>query len=359
MNILDDLKKIDELDPSGMYDAIVGFPNQIRDAIKIWEITKIDPKAFPDIENIENIVICGMGGSAIGGDLAGAVLQDQIDVPIEVCRNYNLPAYAGDKTLVIGSSYSGNTEETLSAIGQAINNKCKLLIITTGGRLGEIAGVNGLPILSPRKGLQPRAALGYSFILIMAFLNYLGKAKYDAHDFLSLADFLEKRITAISRENPVNANMAKQLANLLVGRIPIIYSGPGSTNVAATRFKGQIAENAKSLAYCGQFPEQNHNELVGWEKESDIWPKLVVIFLRDQKENQRISARMDIVEEILAEKDIEMVEIGSVGEDRLQRLFSFIQVADFTSFYLAILNGVDPTPVKPIDLLKKKLGEIK
>lgn len=356
MNILDDLKKIDEFDSSGMYEAIVDFPNQIRNAIKIGEKLNIDPESYKDIENI---VICGMGGSAIGGDMVAAVLEDQINVPIEICRNYKLPAYAGENTLVIGSSYSGNTEETLSAIGQAINNKCKIFIITTGGHLREIAKANELPFLSPTKGLQPRAALGYSFILIMAFLYSVGKVSYDALDFLSLADFLEKRITAISKESPASANMSKQLANLLAGRIPIIYSGPGVSNVAAIRFKGQIAENAKSLAYCGQFPEQNHNELVGWEKDSDVWPRLFIIFLRDQKENPRIAARIEIVEEILGEKEIDMVEIGSAGENRLQRLFSFIQIADFTSFYLAILNGIDPTPVKPIDFLKKKLGEIK
>ena len=353
MTILDDLNRIQELDTGNMYKAVSGFPEQVRDALVNAESFAVEPD---DYKGIRRIILCGMGGSAIGGDLARVVLLSESAIPFEVCRDYSLPVYADENTLVIGSSYSGNTEETLAAFGQAIENNCQLFVITTGGKLGAIAEERNIPMLCPRAGFQPRAALSYSFTLLMIFLHRIGISTYDDEALLTMAKFLKKRISFYSIDNLVSENLAKQLAERLHDRLAIIYSGPGLTAPAAIRFKGQISENAKRLAFANQFPEFNHNELVGWEGVAGLENMLFVVVFRDKDDSERISARMDIVEGLIAQKEIDVVEIESVGESKLERLFSLIQIADFASFYLAILNNVDPTPVAPIEMLKKQLG---
>ncbi|MFH1700432.1 MAG: bifunctional phosphoglucose/phosphomannose isomerase [Candidatus Zixiibacteriota bacterium] len=369
MSILDNLGKIKELDPSGMYDAIVDFPNQIRDAIKIWEQAKIDPEDFPDIDKIDNIVICGMGGSAIGGDLAIAVLGEYPKIPIIVSRDYNLPYFARDKTVVIVSSYSGNTEETLTAMYQAVSRKCKVFAITTGGAIGEFAKRKNIPILSPKEDIQPRAALGYSFGLLVMLLYNLIVSRLQPSDLENLASFLGIQAKSYLIDKLLKDNNCKQWAEKLYNKIPVIYSNTNFTSAAAIRFKGQLSENAKVLSFVNQFPECNHNEIVGWERIELIKDKIIAVLLRDRSDytssdeliNSRImiKSRMNIVKEMIEAKGVEVIEIESSGDDELQRLFSLVQIADFTSFYLAILNGVDPTPVKPIEDLKRLLGGIK
>ncbi|MEE9443134.1 MAG: bifunctional phosphoglucose/phosphomannose isomerase [candidate division Zixibacteria bacterium] len=368
MNILDNLENIRELDPGGMYDAIVDFPNQIREAIKIWEQTKIDPEAFPDMDKIDNIVICGMGGSAIGGDLAGAVLEEYPRIPIIVSRDYSLPYFARDKTVVIVSSYSGNTEETLMAMYQAVSRKCKIFAITTGGAIGEFAIKKKIPILSPKKGLQPRAALGYSFGLLMMLLYNLGVSHHLPRHLDNLASYLDIKAQSFLKDKVAEKNRCKQLAEKLHNRIPIIYSNTSFTSPAAIRFKGQLSENAKVLSFVNQFPECNHNEIVGWKNIELLKDKVIVILLRDRSDYTSsdelissrimIKARMNIVKEMIEAKGVEVIEINSGGDDELQRLFSIVQIADFTSFYLAILNDEDPTPVSLIEELKQRLSEL-
>ncbi|MCK5126126.1 MAG: bifunctional phosphoglucose/phosphomannose isomerase [candidate division Zixibacteria bacterium] len=352
MNILDDLNRIQSLDKDDMYKAISGFPEEIKDALSICEKFEFDAEAY---RNVNHIILCGMGGSAIGGDLARALLINELDITFDTCRDYNLPRYADKTTLVIGSSYSGNTEETLSAFQQAIDRNCKLFAITTGGSLSKLAEEHNVPTIKPRPGFQPRAALSYSFTLLMHFLFETGYSTYDNSSIMQMAKFLKKRLMNFTIDNKVVDNLTKQLAERLLGRLPIIYSGPSLTAPAALRFKGQICENAKCLAFTNQFPEFNHNELVGWELVDEFHDKLFVVVLRDSDDGERVSLRMDIVESLIAQKEVDIVEIESVGDNKLERLFSLIQVADFTSFYLAILNNVDPTPVKPIEALKREL----
>ncbi len=355
MSDLDDAQHLKVLDPDGMYKAIVDFPDQIRRAVEIGRGIKTNAARF---ENIKNIVLCGMGGSAIGGDLVRSLLYDSLPLPMHICRDYHLPRFAGSDTLVVASSYSGSTEETLSAVDEALSRKCRFFALTTGGKLGKICEERSLPMAQLPTGLQPRAALGYSFVPLMLFFNKLGLSPYTADDFSDLADFLERKKENYAAETISEDNPTKQLALQLYGRIPIIYSGPELTDAVATRFKGQICENAKMPAFANQFPEFNHNELVGWKIINPFRDYLRVIILRDEEDHNRVKARMDIVGELIEKEEVTVIEIESDGANRLQRMMSLIQFGDFTSFYLAILNKVDPTPVAVIDFLKTALAEI-
>jgi len=355
VNNLDESSKLPVLDPGNMYGAISSFPSQIRAAAEIGEKIAVSPSHY---EGVKNIIVCGMGGSAIGGELALSLLYKELHIPMYACRNYALPSYAGPDSLVIGSSYSGNTEETLSAFKQAIREKCHLFALTTGGELLDIARKNDIPhVKLPETGLQPRAALGYSFVPLMHFFNKINFSTYEPAKFLQLADFLARKTKLYGIDSPTEDNPAKQLANKLYGRIPILYSGPTLTDAVGTRIKGQISENAKMLAFGNQFPEFNHNELVGWKILGAARDLYRVVILRDADDHPQVTARMDIVKQMLIERSkIEVIELYSEGDNPLERIFSLIQIGDYLSYYLALLNNADPTPVEPISYLKDKLA---
>jgi len=353
---LDSLEAVRAIDPDGMYDAIAGFPDQVRKAIDVAAGVEADPARFT---GIGHVVLCGMGGSAIGGDLARTLLQCRLPHPMYICRTYDPPAFVGPDTLVIGSSYSGTTEETLSAFDQARAAGSKLFALTTGGTLGEICEEYGIPVARLPGGLQPRAALGYSFVPLMLFLNRIGLSMFDADDFMALAEFLEERARKFAVECGSDDNPAKQVALQLYGRIPIIYSGPYLTDAVATRIRGQISENAKMLAFSNQFPEMNHNELVGWKVINAFRDFLRVLILRDCDDHPRVTARMNIVRDIIAGEHVKVIDIESEGKNRLQRMMSLVQFGDYMSLYLAVLNKIDPTPVKAIDFLKKELANLR
>ena len=356
MSTLDNVEALKSADPGDMYGAICTFPEQIRKAVDIGLSVDLDPRLYA---GLKNIILCGMGGSAIGGDLVRSLYYDRLPYPMFINRNYTLPAFAGPDTLVIASSYSGATEETLSAFAQAQGLNCRLFALTTGGPLAETCRKNKIPVAVLPAGLQPRAALGYSMVPLALFLHRLGLGEYGPDHFMRLADFLENRIAGMTADITSDDNPAKQLALQLYGRIPIIYSGPDVTDAVATRFKGQICENAKMPAFANQFPEFNHNELVGWKLIHAVRDHLRVIILRDEEDHPRVTARMDIVSGIIAQEEVKVIDVKSEGENRLERMMSLVQFGDFTSFYLAILNKVDPTPVAVIDFLKHELAKIR
>lgn len=354
MSGIDDRGHIRAIDAGNMYEAIRTFPDQLRRAPKLFVPGAIDTSRY---HTPNAIVLCGMGGSAIGGDLVRSFLAPELPVSMTICRSYRLPSFVDENSLVIGSSYSGNTEEVLSAFEEAIERRAQLLAITTGGKLLATAKTHGIPAIVLPGRLQPRAALGYSFGPLLLFLAALGFGKSTPDDLLKLADFLTTNGVAYGVDAETDANEAKRLALRLYGRIPIIYSGPELTDAAALRWKGQICENAKMLAFTNQFPEFNHNELVGWKKSEPFKDILRVIFLRDSGDHERITARMNIVKEVIQKEKTEVTEVSSVGKNRLERLFSLIQLGDYVSFYLSILNNVDPTPVEPIETLKDALAK--
>ncbi len=352
MSLLDEKDLIEKLDPHRMYDLIWKFPSQLEDAFKIAEsvdISKIDPA------KIENVIVAGMGGSAIGGDLVRSYLFDQIKLPFFICRNYFLPNFSGEKSLVFVSSYSGNTEETISAYDQAKKRNAQIVSLSSGGKTEKKAKEDGFCLVKVPKGYQPRAALGYSFVPILSILSRLGLCPDKKNDIEKTIEFLSENLPLFKIQKKTNDNPAKRLAEKIFQKIPIIYSSNDFFDAVAYRWKGQLCENSKTLAFCNVFPEFNHNELVGWNILSGLEGKLIVIFLKDKGDLLRIKKRMDIVKKIIQNKNFEVVEVESKGPDLLARIFSLIQLGDFVSFYLAILNQVDPTPVEVIDYLKKEL----
>ena len=353
MSILDDVDQIRAMDPGNMYNSIFDFAEQMSDALKIGKMWKVDPD---DFYGIKNIVVVGMGGSAIGAEILRSFLASKLMVPFDICRNYVLPEYVDDESLVIASSYSGNTEETLAAIEDAIERKAMLATITTGGMLADVAKLNESPMAKLPTGFQPRAALGYSIVPMLIFFEKIGLVKdmikEVEHTITALQEYREKYI----EDNDTNTNPAKLLAEKLRGKIPIIYSGPTVTDAVALRWKGQFCENSKRLAYTNQFAELNHNELVAWSDNVDVHrDHLVVVLLRDMNDHPQIRARMNIVKDIILQHEVEVIDIHSRGEGLLERILSLIQLGDFTSYYLAILNKVDPTPVAVIEALKQAL----
>lgn len=353
--VLDDLHAIRALDPANMYNRIFDFPEQMASALKIIESIRVPAAEF---SGIRNIVCVGMGGSAIGGDLVRSLLSGTLMIPFHICRNYTLPEFVDDETLVIVSSYSGNTEETLAALDDALARKALVVGLTTGGILEEVAKLNEFPLIVVPSGMQPRAALGYSFVPILIFLEKIGLVKGQTKELQAAIKEMQIWREAYIEDLTTEENPAKKLASLLAGRMPIIYGGAGLTEVVSVRWKGQLCENAKVLSFANQFPEWNHNELVGWcELVRPHKDHLAVIMLHDTGDHPRISRRTDIARAIIERTGVPVYDIQGQGTSPIARMFSLIQLGDFTSYYLAILNKVDPTPVAAIETLKRALAD--
>jgi len=355
LSILNDIEQIRQIDPQNMYNRIFDFPEQMADALKIGMAWKVD---YEDFIGVKNIVVVGMGGSAIGGELMRSFARSQLIVPVDICRNYVLPEYVDDESLVIVSSYSGNTEETLMALDDAIRRKAMLAAITTGGILEDVANLNQIPLAKLPGGLQPRAALGYSFIPLLLFLEKIRLLRNVEKEIRDSISKLTAYRDGYIEDNPVEQNQAKKLAERIHGRIPIIYSGPSLFDAVALRWKGQICENGKNLAFCNVYPEFNHNELVGWtDTVAPYRDKLLVLQLRDAEDLPQIRSRMNVVKEIIERLEVEVIDVHSKGIPSLERMLSLVQLGDFVSYYLAVLNRVDPTPVTAIEELKQRLAK--
>ncbi len=354
-SVLDDVAQIRGGDPENMYNKIFDLPEQMADALKIAQRWQVNVEDFSEVKNI---VVTGMGGSAIAGDLARSYLSSKLLIPFEIVRNYNLPEYVDDETLVVASSYSGNTEETISAVEDALSRKAMVAAISTGGLLGDICKINEIPMAVIPEGIQPRAAIGYSFIPLMMFFEKINLVKNVRDEITKVIAGMQTYREVYIEDNPIEHNPAKKLATKIFGKVPIIYGGPTLTDTVAVRIKGQICENSKNLSFANQFPEFNHNELVGWYPTVEPFQDyLIVIMLRDAEDHPQIRKRMNVVREMIEPLEIEVIDIHSKGTTRLERMFSLVQLGDFMSYYLAILNEVDPTPVEVIDMLKEELTE--
>jgi glucose/mannose-6-phosphate isomerase len=348
------LEDIRKLDPQGMYGCIVGFPDQAAEAFQIGKSANI----FLRSAGITSIVLTGLGGSAIGGDLLRAYLADELAVPFLVNRHYVLPKFVGTKTLVIVSSYSGNTEETIAAQRDATKRRARVLCISTGGAVTEFAKKRKQPCIKIPGGLQPRAALGYSFFPLLVALATGGLIRSKEKDIRETIDLLRIKSKQWKIPDPEN-NPALKLAGTIRGKLPVIYSSTEHLDAVNLRWRGQIAENAKQLAYGNVLPEMNHNELVGWNVLKDLMRQTHVIMLRDKDDHARVSIREEIIKGIIAQYSSGVTEVWSEGKSLLARMFSLIHFGDWVSYYLAILNEQDPTPVRVIDYLKNELARVK
>jgi glucose/mannose-6-phosphate isomerase len=336
-----------------MHKAILGMGTHIRDARQL-SVTALNRFALTDRNDISQIIIAGLGGSAIGGDILRSYINDTVSIPVFVNRTYHLPKFTGKHTLVILSSYSGDTEETLSMFEDAVSAHAQIICMTTGGKLQRLAESNGYPVVLLPKGFQPRAALAYSFIPLLTILERFQVLGDMSQDIESAANIIDECAKTYSHENPHNT--AITLASQLLPKIPVIYSSQDIYDTVNLRWRGQIQENAKHAAFGNILPEMNHNEINGWEKPHSLKDSFLVIFLRSVKdEHHRVSKRFDILREVLTEKGIAVIDCNAVGDTRLARMFSLIALGDWVSYYLALLEGVDPSPVPVISFLKKKL----
>lgn len=347
-------KIIKNIDKSNMYNVLRDFHLQVKDALGIIDKYKLNKF---NTRGIKSVIISGLGGSAIGGDLFRSFTQYEIRIPVTVNRNYTLPKFANRNTLVIISSYSGNTEETISAYKQAIKARCRIICITSGGEVQKIAEKNKHNCIIIPKGFQPRCALGYSFFTLLILFQKLGLIKGKREEIKEAIKILERGAGVYTKLN-LEKNPALKIAADLKGKLPIIYSSVDLLDIVNLRWRGQISENSKILAYGNLYPEMNHNELVGWKLNGDILKKTVVIFLKDIKDNDRIKRRMKITSEIIKKYADNILYLESNGRYKLGRIFDLIYLGDWVSYYLAILNNADPTPVDAISYLKNKLEKI-
>jgi len=350
---LDDVKVIAQNDPAGMRDRIQELPQQCADAWRM--VQQIDlPAAY---RSPRKVIILGMGGSAIGGALLSGLVADECTVPILSIGGYDLPAYAGPGDVVVASSHSGNTEETLSATAQAAARGLPIIAVTTGGKLAALAEENGWLLVRFDHAAPPRAALGYSFTLLLGLAHRMGLVRDYGADLEEARVVLERQQRELTPDVPTARNPAKRLAGQLVERLPVVY-GAGFLAPVARRWKGQFNENSKNWAIWEELPELNHNAVVGFGLPDGVRERASVILLRSQLDHPRVQVRWEVTKELLLREGVMVDEAWGQGKSRLTQMLSLIHFGDYVSLYLATLNEADPTPVPPIDYLKGRLAEM-
>ena len=355
--MLDDAKTYERLDPGDVHSLLHDFDKQFIQARELAESAEYN---LINTSEVRQIVVAGMGGSAIGADLLKCYTLYDMRRPFFVNRDYLLPGFVDKNTLVVLSSYSGNTEETIQALEAAKYLKAQMFAITSGGQLANFAQDLNFGILEIPSGLPPRSALGFSFVPLVVLCELWGfiPKQDEALDATQVA--LHKGAMKLEKNVAEKDNAAKKLARKLHGKLPLIYSSP-RFEAAATRFRGQINENAKMLAYSAVIPEMNHNELVGWKYLYEFGKFIQPIFLMDKGDHPKNLYRMKFVADVMKEFGLEPIFLESPQPDApfMARMFELIQLGDFTSYYLAILNNEDPKPVHIIDKLKAALSAFK
>ncbi len=344
----DDLHRIDKSDMAG---HISRMGAHVREAIKLCETLAL-PISSSDCTGV---IVLGMGGSAIGGDLARSYLAEKLSVPVTINRSYDLPSFANERTLIIASSYSGNTEETLSAFEQAVAKKLPILCITTGGTLAKRAKELGVPVILVPAGMQPRAALAYSFVPMLLALEKLGMTSGESQKLELAAMLLDTLAERCGTAHLDDNNPAFKLAGEIVHRVPVVYAA-SKEEAVVLRWHGQINENAKHLAFSNVVSEMNHNELESWSHPIDLVQRFSILILRTMDEHPRIAQRFAVMRDIFRSKQVDVFECKAEGETRIEQLFSLIALGDWTSYYMALFEGVDPTAIEAIDEFKQKMG---
>jgi len=347
--MLDDVDAMKAMDVSGMLDTVGAFPDQMKHAMLIAQTVDY-PAVTPN-----HVVVVGMGGSGISGQLLADWAFDRLDVPVSVVNDYHLPAYCGNRTLVLVESYSGNTEETLSAFEDAMMRGCPTVAVTSGGELAVRARQRGVPLVEVPDDLPvPRAATAYLFVPLLMAIEGVG-LDYATDELGECQRILSTLRDELAPHVPTASNAAKQLALSLEGTVPVIY-GQGVLKAAARRWRTQLNENPKMLARDDVFPECNHNDTPAWggSGNTDLFS---VVLLRDTAEPQEVVDRLELTREIAFRNAKVVAEVRARGEGALARLMSAMYVGDYTSLYLAFLRGMDPAPVDMIEDLKRALRE--
>lgn len=355
MNILDDLDRIKEIDIEDMLGVEERFYSQLLEARKI--VQEADLKLLKQKE-FKGIVFLGMGGSGFAGDITKALIKDDIDIPVEIVKGYNMPAFIKREWLAIVLSYSGNTEETISTASQALERGCEILAVCSGGKLGNLVQDNNKTIIKIPAGLQPRGAIGYLFLPAYLALDKLNIITVDPGDMEEAFDLIEEKAGLYKREVEADRNPAKKLALKISGYLPIIYGTEGLLSAVAYRLKCEFNENSKTPCWCNVFPELNHNETVGWERLKEITSKFVLLVFRDNDEKIRVKTRIEVTSGLIKGNVGRIIEIPVEGRSKLAKALSVMYLGDIVSVYLALLAGIDPSPVKKINILKSELKKL-
>ncbi|MGZ5325698.1 MAG: bifunctional phosphoglucose/phosphomannose isomerase [Solirubrobacterales bacterium] len=337
----DPLEAIRAVDAERELDAVLAIPDHLRDALWRIESAKLEPADAP------TTVVCGMGGSAIGGDLAGAAFGNRLQRPLLTARGYELPPGAMPESLVLCSSYSGDTEETLACYEGAEALGARRIVATTGGRLAERARADGVPVIGLPAGLQPRAAVGYMFCVAAEAAKLSGAADSLHTEIDSCAAHLEAQRDGL-------ATRSAELAAALRGATAVIY-GSGLTAPVAYRWKTQLNENGKVPAFAAQMPEADHNEIAGWEGAEECG-KFVAVLLEDSDQHPRERERFELTAELIEPHVDRVVRLETEGETRTERMLQAVMLGDLVSLQVAAARGVDPSPVPVIEKLKDGLG---
>lgn len=341
--------KLSKLDPQDMWGAVSGFHRQFQQAA---EITLPDTEI--QVEKVQNILFCGMGGSAIGGNLIQTYFSDELKIPMLVNRNYTIPGFVNEKSLVIMSSYSGNTEETLSAYNYASEVGAQIFGISSNGEITRRLKKSGAAVIAIPGGMQPRAALGFSFIPMASMFKKIGlinkNVEADIKETIQLLSDLQDRYSKDSEDN-----LAFSLAKNIPGKVPIIYTAP-ELEVVGIRWKGQLAENAQMLAFTNVLPEMNHNEIMGWDQQPEFLSQTELFWMRDNTTHEQVQKRIEITADLLKQYPERMHILETLGSSWMARLFSLIVLGDWVSLYAALIQGLDPTKIERISLLKERLS---
>ena len=333
-----------------MDEMIRSFPYQISDQWKALKSLDLDLDRF---SGIENIVIAGMGGSAISGDIAKMLVKNQLSIPITVVRDYSIPRWTNERTLFILSSYSGNTEETISCFKAAILKSKKIISISTGGELESLSHDNDVQIVGLPPNYQPRAALGFSLITLLSVLSKINLVSSGFLDSIvkasaTLDDFYDKYCA--------DGLLAESIAKQIKDGVIAIYGVESSTDSIASRFRAQIAENSKMLSTFNVIPEMNHNEIEAWNEFQFLDMKKIAIWIHDEDDHPRILDRIKITSKLLEKIDIKNIYIKCSGDNYQERCLKLLFLNDWISYYLAKANNIDPIPVNRIMNLKSQLS---
>jgi glucose/mannose-6-phosphate isomerase len=339
---------IARVDPSDQLGDVLALPEHLRDAL--W---RVESAIMQDWDTAAGLVVAGMGGSAIGGALARAALGDHASRPIFVTRAYGLPTWTTPDTMVLCASYSGNTEETLACYESAGALGAKRTVVTTGGRLAEMARADGVPVIPLPGGFQPRAAVAYMIVAALEVAALCGAGPRLTSEIDVAASHIEQLVAEWGPDAPEDS-LAKETARGLLGTTPVI-AGAGLTSPIAYRWKTQINENAKQPAFWNELPELDHNEISGWEGAGDLG-RFSAIFLDDSDAHPRVKERMDLTERLISGNAAASFRLETRGQTAIERVISLVLLGDLVSIYLAALRGVDPGPVQLIDELKAALA---
>ena len=362
INILDG--DFSELDKANMVELLEEFPQKMRDALRLGEEISIPTNfstAFVNAPasalNFKNIVVLGMGGSAIGGDLLSDYLADELAIPLVVIRGYDIPKFVDEDSLVFAVSYSGNTEETIFALQKCLDAKARVIALTSGGKFAILSQENNFPLIKVPAGIQPRAAISYLFFPILKVLERFGLIKEKDGEIEETLNILQELSKEYCAKSPLKNNFAKKVALNLYQHLPLVYGSEGLLEAVAMRWKTQINENSKWPCFWNVFSELDHNEIVGYEIENSINRQVKIIYLQDNEGSLRVEQRREITRKIIEDKVAEFIVCPTKGKGKMTRMFSLIFLGDLVSYYLAILNQVDPSPVACIEDLKKELAK--